>query len=324
MKHLWEKIVSLAGSNLGLKALALIIALGLWVAGHRDVERAIEVPLEFRNIPSDLMVMDNRVDYVILRLMGPRTLVSTLDTGHLKLSLNLDGAKSGTLSYPLAASDFSVPRGVTVARITPPVVHLRLEPVAKRTLPVSVRVSGKPMTGYRIAETQAQPANVSVQGPADEVRKLAVIETVPVDVEESRGMIKRKARLSSDGKPLSIFPDQVEVAITIEEEWLTRVFDRIDLHAKDYEGPYHVAPPSVYLRVAGPKSAVEKLSLTSEHVYLNLKGLPAGDHEVELHLVLPAEIQVVEQKPQRFRVRITRPSDRYKGESRDEPAGAKK
>jgi hypothetical protein len=68
VKRLWEKVVALAGSNFGLKVLALVIALGLWLAGHRDIERAVEVPVEFRNIPSDLMVMDNRVDYVVLRL----------------------------------------------------------------------------------------------------------------------------------------------------------------------------------------------------------------------------------------------------------------
>jgi len=309
MKQLWEKIVSLAGSNFGLKALALIIALGLWVAGHRDTERAIEVPLEFRNIPSDLMVMDNRLDYVVLRLMGPRTVVSTLDAGNLKLSLDLDGAKSGSLSYPLTPNDFSVPRGVTVARITPPVIHLRLEPVAKRTLPVSVRVSGKPMAGFRIARIHVQPENVSVQGPAEEVRRLAAIETVAVDVEESRSGIKRRVRLSNDGKPLSIFPDQVEVAITIEEEQVTREFDSIEVHAKDFKGAYTVTPQSVYLRVTGPKSAVEKLHLTSAEVYLNLKGLPAGEHQVALDSILPAEVQVVEQKPQRFRVRITRPDE---------------
>jgi hypothetical protein len=309
MKQVWEKIVSLAGSNLGLKALALIIAVGLWVAGHRDTERAIEVPLEFHNIPSDLMVVDNRIDYVILRLMGPRTLVSTLDTDKLKLSLSLDDAKPGSLSYPLTPGDFSVPRGVTVARITPPVVHLRLEPVAKRTLPVSVRVSGKPMAGYRIAETTTQPENVSVQGPAEEVRKLVAIETVPVDVEEGRGLIKRRARLSNDGKPLSIFPDQVEVVITIEEVQATRVFERVEVQAKDYKGAYNVTPQAVYLRVSGPRSAVEKLNLTSEDVYLNLRGLPAGEHQVPLEVILPSELELVEQRPQRFRVRITKPSE---------------
>jgi hypothetical protein len=70
MKQLWEKIVALAGSNFGLKALALTIAVGLWLAGHRDIERSIEVPVEFRNIPGDLMVMDNRVDFVVCGLPG--------------------------------------------------------------------------------------------------------------------------------------------------------------------------------------------------------------------------------------------------------------
>src|SRR6186713_709564 len=99
MKQLWEKIVSLAGSNFGLKVLALVIAVGLWIAGHRDTERAIEVPVEFRNLPADLVVLDNRIDYVVLRLMGPRTLVSTIDSDDLKLQLDLNGAKSGAVSY---------------------------------------------------------------------------------------------------------------------------------------------------------------------------------------------------------------------------------
>ena len=192
MKQLWEKIVALAGSNFGLKALALTIAVGLWVAGHRDIERSIEVPVEFRNIPGDLMVMDNRVDFVVLRVTGPRTLVSTIDADEMKLLLDLNSAKPGSLSYPLGGSLFNIPRGVTVARITPPVVHLRMEPVIKLTLPVSVRISGKPAAGFRIAQTTVQPARVTVQGPAEEVRRLTAVETVPVDLHETRGVPKRQ------------------------------------------------------------------------------------------------------------------------------------
>jgi YbbR domain-containing protein len=310
MKRVWERLAVLGGSNVALKVLALIIAIGLWAAGHRDTERAIEAPVEFRNLPPDLMVMDNRVDYVVLRLMGPRTLVSTLDADKIKLSLDLDGAKSGSMSYPLDADEFNIPRGVTIARITPPVIHLRLEPVSKRTLPVSVRLSGKPIVGYRVAQATALPANVSVQGPAEEVRRLAVIETVAVDVEEMRGGgFKRKVRLSNDGRPLSISPDQVEVTVAIEEEQAVRTFERIEVHPKDFGGVYQVSPPSVSLRIAGPKIAVEKLKLTSDQVYLNLKGLSVGEHNVPLELDLPAEVQVLEQKPQRFRVRITKPAE---------------
>jgi YbbR domain-containing protein len=307
MKKFWEKIVALSGSNFGLKVLALVIAVGLWFAGHRDIERAIEVPLEFRNIPADLMVMDNRVDFLVLRLMGPRTLISTLDVEDVKFALDLNGAKSGSSSYPLGASSFNIPRGVTVARITPPVVHLRLEPVIKRTLPVTVRFSGKAPFGYRVSQSTVRPDKVSVQGPAEEVRRLLSVDTVPIDLEESRGASKRSVRLSTDGKPFSFSPDQVEVSITLEEEEMSREFGRVELQAKDFSGVYSVNPRTVYLRLAGPKRIIEKLALGVDRVYLNLKGLPAGEHNLPLALNLPPEVEVVEQKPQRFRVRITKP-----------------
>jgi hypothetical protein len=306
MKPLWDKIVALAASNVGLKVLALVIAVGLWVAGHRDIERAVEVPLEFRNIPADLMVLDNRVDFVVLRLMGPRTLVSTLDAGELKLSLDLDGAKSGSVSYPLSPGSFNIPRGITVARITPPVVHLRLEPVVRRTLPVSVKLTGKPSAGYHIVQTVSQPQNISVAGPAEEMRRLVNVETLPIDIDEGRSAIKRKTRLSNDGKPLTFFPDQVDVTVTIEEEEGSREFNSVAVRAKDFKGTYTVSPASVALRLSGAKSRLDKLELTGDEVYLNLKGLPAGEYNLPLMVELPAGIQVVEQKPQRFKVRITK------------------
>jgi len=306
MKRLWEKIVSLSGSNLGLKALALIIAMGLWLAGHRDIERAIEVPVEFRNIPSDLMVLDNHVDFVVLRLSGPRTLVSTIDSNEMKLALDLKGAKPGLASYPLGSSSFNIPRGVTTARITPPAINLRLEPAAQRMLPVTVRFSGKPPSGYRIAAIAVQPERVSVRGPAEEMRRLTSVETVPVDIEESPGGFKRKVRLSSDGKPLSFSPDQVELSFSLEEESVARRFPRVAVRAKDFTGAYSVDPPSVYFRLSGPKRILEKIELGVNQVSLNLKGRKAGVYNMPLTFSLPPEIQVVEQKPQRFRVHITR------------------
>jgi YbbR domain-containing protein len=303
---LWEKLVALSGSNLGLKFLAVVIAVGLWLAGHRDIERAVEIPVEFRNIPTDLMVTDNRVDYVVLRLMGPRTLVSTLDPDEMKLSVDLNAAKPGSVSYPLGPSFFSIPRGVTVARITPPVIHLRLEPVVRRALPVSVQFSSKPPLGYTIADMQVEPDNVLVQGPADDVRKLTAIETVPIDLEAKRGTIKRKVRLSSDGRPLSFTPEQISVAVTLQEEQISREFSRVAVTAKDFSGQYSVNPRSVYLRLSGPKRILGQLELNSDRIYLNLKGLAVGEHNVPLTVNLPPEIELAEQKPDQFHVRISK------------------
>jgi YbbR domain-containing protein len=304
MKALWEKIVALAGSNLGLKVLALIIAVGLWLAGQRDIERSVEVPVEIRNVPRGLMVMDHRVDFVVLRLSGPRTLVSTFDAETLKLGLDLSTAKSGSGSFPLSTSSLNIPRGVTVSRITPPVVNLRIEPVLRRVLPVTVRFANKLPTAFKIAATVVKPERVSVQGPADEVRGLALAETLPIEIEPGRGLTKRTVRLSTEGKPLVFAPEQVEVAVTVEAAQIVKEYRAVEVQAKNSAGEYSINPKSVYLRLTGPGDELEKLQVGPRQVFLDLDGLAAGEHSLPLSVNLPPDIKVLEQKPQRFKVRI--------------------
>ena len=73
----------------------------------------------------------------------------------------------------------------------------------KRMLPVTVRFVNKPPAGQKIGETSVEPESVSVLGPAEEVRHLVSVETLPIDLEDNRSTIKRKVRLSTGGKPFS-------------------------------------------------------------------------------------------------------------------------
>ena len=310
MKALWKRIFDRVGRNLGLKVLALIIAVGLWLAGQRDIERAVEAPVEFRNVPAGLMVMDNRVDFVMLRLSGPRTLVSTLDANSLRFSLDLSAAKPGMGSFPLSSNSINIPRGVTVSRITPPVVNLRIEPVLRRALPVSVLFANKLPAAYKIATIAVKPEKVWVQGPADDVRSLAVAESLPIDLEPGRGVFSRKVRLSADGKPLEFSPDQVEVTVTVEAARLVKEFGDVRLAVKNIGGEYKLDPKSVYLRLTGPGDVMENLAIDGGRVFLDLTGLPAGEHSVPLSFDLPPGVEVLEQRPDRFKVRIVKPKTR--------------
>lgn len=300
----------MASSDLGLKLFSLVFALGLWLfvnAGQKAAERAIEVPLEFRNIPSDLMVASPGVGQVEVRVMGPPTLLSTLDPDYLKVALDLDGARPGTSSFRLSADFFNPPRGIRITRISPSVINLKLESVAVRSLPVTVRFSAKPPFGYRIARVEANPETVKVRGPAGEVNRMVSAETLPVDLEGAKGPVTREARLSSAGQTLSFSPDRVTVSVEMEEESMTREFGRVEVKAKNFTGKYSVTPPRVYLRLSGPKRILSQLQLGTEQVYLDLKGLGPGSHALGLNLKLPPEVKVLEQRPERFNVKISAP-----------------
>jgi YbbR domain-containing protein len=59
------------------------------------------------------------------------------------------------------------------------------------------------------------------------------------------------------------------------------------------------------LKLSGPKRILGELQLGPDQVYLDLKGLKPGTHSVPLVFNLPREVNVLEQKPDRFRVTIS-------------------
>jgi len=311
MKRAWEKIISLASSDLGLRLFSLFFAFGLWFfvnAGQKAAEKAIEVPMEFRKIPSDLMISGPAAGPVEVRVMGPPALLSTLDPDYMKIVLDLDGAKPGISTFRLSPESINPPRGVRVTRISPSVINLKLESVAVRTLPVTVRFSAKtPPFGYKVARVEASPENVRVRGPANEVSRMTSVETLPIDLEGGRTQISREVRLSSTAEGLSFTPERVTVSVQLEEELMTRDFPRVEIKAKNAAAGYSVNPRRAYLRLAGPKRVVGPLELGADQVYLDLKGLGPGSHSVALSLKLPPEVKVVEQKPERFSVKISAP-----------------
>lgn len=310
MRKIWERFISILSSRTGLKIFSAAFAVGLWLfvnVGQKPAEWPFQVPLELR-IPPGVMVLNPAVEQVEVRLMGPPAVLATVDAASLKIVLDLEGAQPGNSTFRLGTDYFSPPRGVRVTRVTPSVVNLRLDSVAVRMLPVTVRFGGKLPFGYKIARAEANPAAVRVQGPAQEINRMDSVDTLPVELESKDGQFKKEVRLFSDVQYVSLSPDRVTVLVTLEEEFVTREFPRIEVTAKNSSGRYTVSPRSVYVRVSGPKRIMEQLQIGDDQAYLDLKGLPPGNHTVELSLNLPSEIRVLERKPDHFKVRISSPA----------------
>ena len=78
--------------HLGLKCVAIALATLLWltVAGEHVVERSMRVPLEFRNIPSELEIVGDPPDSVDVRLRGSSAMLSRLEPGEVVAVLDLE------------------------------------------------------------------------------------------------------------------------------------------------------------------------------------------------------------------------------------------
>jgi YbbR domain-containing protein len=169
--------------NFGIKLLSLALAVGLWLAVTRDPisEVAVQVPIEFRNIPENLEINTESIPRAEIRVRGPQRIVRRLQSADIYAEIELGGMKPGERTFDLTAEQVHHPRELEVVQVIPSQFHLTFDTRLIRQVPVRPRVFGTFTTGYRIGRIDAEPAMITISGPRQRVEALEAAITDPVD-----------------------------------------------------------------------------------------------------------------------------------------------
>lgn len=169
--------------NLALKILALLIAIWLWALVAREpiAEVGLAVHVEFHNVPSNLEIATEDLPQAHVRLRGPARLLRTIQPEDIHVAIDLSGAAPGERTYDFSPSQVRVPPGVTAVNVVPTQFHLTFDTSETRKLEVRPRVTGTFAAGFRIHKITADPAYVTVVGPAKRVQALQAALTDPID-----------------------------------------------------------------------------------------------------------------------------------------------
>jgi YbbR domain-containing protein len=170
--------------NLGLKIISLALATALWLAVARDpvAEIAIEVPIEFRNVPSDLEINAEHIPQAQIRLRGPERLVRRLQASDVHPEIDLAGAKPGERTFDLTAQQIHKPYELDVVQVVPGQFHLTFDTKMTRSVQIRPRVLGNFVPGYSISSISVEPATTTITGPRTRVGAVENAITDPVDV----------------------------------------------------------------------------------------------------------------------------------------------
>jgi hypothetical protein len=312
-----ESLRRLLLRNAGLKLLSLLAAIGLWFfvnAGERDAELSLQVPVELRNIPPNVMLVSPRVDFIDLVARGPRTLLNRIQPDQLSMVLDLRGVRPGPAVFRIMSEALDLPRGVTVVRLTPSEVTLEFAATMRKRVPVHVAFSGKPAAGLRVTSTKVAPESVEAVGPADQVAQVKAAETVPVDLSEAEaGVIERDLALDVPREYVSFSANLVHAQVLLEEPERTRTIANVPVVVRN--SPYRTAlvPAAVQITVRGPRSAMESLELDHGAVYIDAAGHEPGTYDVTPAVDLPADVELVKQEPSSIELRVLRQKRRGDG-----------
>lgn len=292
----------------GLRIMALLLAVGLWVfvnAGERGSVEQLTVPISYRTLPAGMVIMNHPPDFVKIEVSGPRTLLSLLDEERLALKLDLSGVTPGTTDFKIYPTMFNVPRQTTVTRIAPEQMTLDIDRVVSRDLPLHLAVGGKVAQGYTISSVDVRPSTVVVRGPSRYVAQLTQVETDPFDVKGLTNDAERGVEIGPPSEGLRLSTTHAEARVTVTEVIADREFRGVDVQVKDPDYKYRLEPKQATLTIRGPAARLAGLDAKGM-AYVDAKGVEPGVRDLPLQVALPDGMQLVRQSPEKVRLRMSR------------------
>jgi YbbR domain-containing protein len=275
--------------QLGLKALAIILAALLWltVAGEHIVERSLRVPLEFRNLPEALEIVGNTPDTVDVRLHGSSAVLSRVQSGEIVAVLDLSTARAGPRLFHIRSDEVRAPFGVEVSQVVPSTLALELEKSARRHVPVVPVIEGDPSPGFVVGRFSADPATVEIVGPDSHVRQVAEATTEPVSVKDAKARVRDGVTIGVvDSSVRLVKAQSANVTVEIWPAPVERRMPDVPVRWRNLGTGLRaqVAPQLVHVTVRGASGPLAALRSDSVQAFVDLAGLGSGRYNLRVQV----------------------------------------
>jgi YbbR domain-containing protein len=278
-------------------------------SGFTAHEAEFFIPVEISGIPSGLTVTGSPLKGIDVRVLGPKSALETLAKLKPKYLLDLSGAGVGVKTIYFDQHRIALPKGVTIIKITPELLTIRIENEIKKELPVIISLSGKPASGFIVAGAVAKPLSSVLRGPQNILGPMEKVLTKPIDIKGMSESFKKEIVLDLAEDLEVISASKVVFAeIFIEEKIAAKLYHDIPVEGRDTQYRYSVSPPGVNIEVKGPVNVLEKLYAEKGiKVYVDLKGLKPGMYVRRASIALPLKTTLVNAEPEIFTVKIYNP-----------------
>jgi YbbR domain-containing protein len=241
--------------NWGLKLTALLLAVVLWLGVHGDpgTERTITVPLEIHNQPRNLEITSERPSSVQVTIRGGAAGL-LFGQANPTCIIDLSRAEEGDKLIPLGPENLRIPRGVSleVIAVRPVRIHLSLERIISKEVPIVPLIVGEPAAGYEKYGVTCSPVKTVLIGPRSRVEAIREVVTEHNSIQGLRESLHLFSNLNIRDSLIHSSPSgQVEVNIQIGVRRRRVTISRI--HVLPDDNTVIVIPADVSIQVLVPE-----------------------------------------------------------------------
>jgi YbbR domain-containing protein len=282
--------------NLGLKALALLLALLLFAVSRQPISevRLSGVPLEFQGISKGLEISGDVAQTVSVRLRGPRDVVRNLSPNQLLVIADLSNKESGERNVQLRPDDVSPPDNVEVIQIIPPSIKLKLETTMRRFVPVEPQFEGEVAERMEIYRKIIEPQIVEIEGPKSQVERLNEVMTETVNLAGRNSSFRISLDVETPHNSMRVLTQgPITLAIEIGERRITHRFTKVVVQWLNLNPGTRPPYRTIDLELYGPQSAFKNLKAGDILVTLDAARSQSDIENMQPQVILPDNLNKV-------------------------------
>lgn len=301
------------GQDLPLKAIALIVALVLWVtvvqAAAREVDQEFTgIAIERPELPEGYVIR-GALGEVTVQLRGTPAAVGAVSREQLHATIEVSLLAAGPEPQDAPVRVRVDSETAKVVSATPSTVQVRVERITSRALGVQARFANEPPSGFVPGQAAVGPAEVTITGPESLVGSVAAVYAtvrfgdVGIDVAQT----VQATAVDANGAPVegvTAEPAAVEVRVPLLPTSTTRTLPVLWVFRGEVAAGFwisRVASDPVAVTVRGSPEALGPLQRI-ETAPIDVSGLNAN-RVLRVPLLLPAGVALLE--PRDANVTIT-------------------
>jgi YbbR domain-containing protein len=268
------------------------------------VTRTVPVRVSHGVAPEGLDVGQPQMSQDTVSVSGPQSVVSQVVAAEARVRIQSSGIDVDQL-VDLVAVD-GRDEVLTPVELNPTAVRVRIQvgsPVTTKSVPVTAVVTGTPGNGFEIAGTTITPAVATLTGEATVLANIVSVSTNPVDITgaASNSTTSVGLDLPSDISPVG--DATFNVTITLRPSAASRNLSAgLILIGAEPNRTYALAVESVVVTLGGGLSALNAVDAGTFAASINVAGLGAGSHDVDVHVVAPPGLKLISVSPPRVTV----------------------
>jgi len=171
-----------------------------------DTLITLEIPVEYTKYDPGIEIVDTSVNTVRLQLGGSGALIKSVQPDQVQVRLDLGNAVVGRNTLSITHENISLPPGIFLNKVAPPVVEVTLDKTITKQLPIQVDWVGELPKNLILSQLMIDPEKVEVIGGKRILGNISTIYTEKVLLDNIKRSGNTTVSLALNPASLKIAP----------------------------------------------------------------------------------------------------------------------